>query len=87
MRWVVGRSDRGLMFNQSMFAQRIAQVVVGALKVSGVDGSMDERTLGSEGNAVSMQVWSCMSGRSTRITGRPTNRVSYASSLNHNSHI
>jgi hypothetical protein len=39
--------DRGRVFNQTMFSQRIAQVVGGCM--TGFGGSMDERTLGSEG--------------------------------------
>ena len=43
-RWA---ADRGRMFNQSMFSQRIDQVVGGCM--AGFGGSMDERTLGNEG--------------------------------------
>jgi glycosyltransferase involved in cell wall biosynthesis len=46
---VMGRraADRGCMFNQSMFAQRIAQVVGGYMTEFG--DSMDQRTLRSDG--------------------------------------
>ena len=46
---VMGRraADRGCMFNQSMFAQRIAQVVGGYMTEFG--DAMDERTLRSDG--------------------------------------
>jgi len=39
--------DRGRVFNHTMFSQRIAQVVGGCM--TGLGGSMDKRTLGSEG--------------------------------------
>lgn len=39
-------ADRGRVFNQSLFSQRIAQVVGGYM--AGFGGSMDEGTLGSE---------------------------------------
>jgi hypothetical protein len=37
-------ADRGRVFNQSMFSQRIAQVVGGCM--TGFGGSMDEKMLG-----------------------------------------
>lgn len=40
-------TDRGRLFNQSMFSQRIAQAVGGCM--TGIGGSMDEKMLGSEG--------------------------------------
>jgi hypothetical protein len=45
----IGRraADRSCMFNQSMFSQRIAQVIGGYM--TGFGGPMDERTLRSDG--------------------------------------
>ena len=39
--------DRGRVFNQSMFSQRIAQVI--GRYMTGIGGSMDETNLRSEG--------------------------------------
>jgi len=41
-------ADRGRMFNQALFEQRIAQVVDGCM--SSLGGSMDERALNSKGS-------------------------------------
>ena len=86
MRWAGRAADRGRMFNQSMFAQRIAQVVDGSVCRSLVDRWTSARS-GVRASANASDSRTAPRRIPFVSLDRPTNRFFYASSLNHHSHI